>query len=352
MAGRLWGNCRPVKLDARTTLGLCAAALLCSASTNAWANSATPPLFGKEILKLFAWVLLPLGLVGLVLGLALAALCFMPKFLEALDSSLLVFSRGVIAVIAISTLSGSAFCLTTAGMVLIESRVLGSLAAVSCFTVLPSATALLFTAELVYAATLYTRVHRARRDGLSRALSVASVVLAVPCGLVALLFGFAGIAMFLDTLRLAQGAETLSWGLGGVLASALLGLGGFFLALSGAIRSTAAVLGRGAVMLLSVAIFFCSAVLVGMGFSELSTAPGMPPASDANVFVVFALLAFVLLLLATEFAVGAVLHYRVARAEGSALGKWLGGASVAIASLFSVGALAAFGLGLIAGLTS
>ena len=343
----------PRRSSYRADIGLGAALslTLSTLATRAWANGAMPPLFGKELIRPLAWMMVPPGLIGFAVGVALIVVCFTPNFLNALDSSLLVFSRGVIAVVGLSTLMGSAFCLTVAAMVLFESRVLTSLAAVTCFTVLPTATALLFTAELSYAATLYARIHRTKKDGLSRALSVTCIVLAVPCGVGALGTGGVGLSIFLDTLRIAHGTSTLIWGLAGVAVSALLGLGGFALALSGAVSSTAAVLGRGAVMLFSVGVFFVSAVFVAMGFDELSRAPGMPPGGETNVFVIFALMGFVLLLLATEFGIGATLHLRVARAERTPLGKWLGGGSVAIAGLFALSSLVMFGFGVIAGLT-
>lgn len=314
-------------------------------SARAWANSATPQLFGKEVVRLLAWWLTPFASLGLLVGVALALVAFSPRFVAALDSSFLVFTRGVISVVALSTLVGSAFCLTLALMVIVESRVAGNLAAVCCFSVIPTAAALAFTAELGYASKLYARVHRTRADSLSRALSVICLVLAVPCGLSALVFGGVGGTLFLDALRVAQDTRTLLWGLGGVAVSAALGLGGLVLALSGKVTSTAAVLGRGAAMLLAVAIFLVSALQVAMGLDAMTRGAG-----PQDAFVAFALLAFVLLLLSTEFAIGAQLHFAVAKRGRTALGKWLGGASVAVAGLLGLGALATFGLGLIGAL--
>ncbi|MCC6899825.1 MAG: hypothetical protein IT377_12670 [Polyangiaceae bacterium] len=326
-------------------LGVLVGFALVLSSVRAWANSATPFLFGKEVVRMLAWWMTPFACVGLLVGLALVAVAFSPRFVAALDSSFLVFSRGVVSVVALSTFTASLFCLTLALMVIIESRLVENLAAICCFVVLPTAAALLFTAELGYASALYARVHRAKGDSLSRVLSVSCLVLAVPGGLAALASAGVGASLFLETLRVAQETRALLWGLGGVAVSAALGLGGLVLALSGRVKRTAAVLGRGAVMVLSVAIFALSAIQVAIGI-EAST----PRGAAQSPFVAMALFAFVLLLLAAEFAIGALLHFGVARREGRSTGKWLGGASLGVASLFGVGALGLFGLGLIGAL--
>jgi hypothetical protein len=309
-----------------------------------------PNLFGRDAVRFLAWVMVLPSAVGFFVGAALLALTLSPKFLSAIDSSLLVFSRGVIAVIGLTTFMGSLFGLTIAAAVLSESRFVEGVAALASFSLLPALTALSFTAELVYAATLYRRIHQRRGDGLSRALSVGSVVLAVPCGVAAVGSGLLGLGLFLDTLRLAKGTSTLLWGLVGGGVSALLGLGGFGLALSGAIRSTSAVLGRGAVMLLGVGIFFVSSVFVAMGLEDLSRSSGAGATRGAAPALGVVLAAFVALLFAAEFALGAALHFQVAARERTALGRWLGGGSVVVSCLFGAGSLLLFGLGLLMGL--
>ena len=322
-----------------------AALLVFFACARAWANSAMPSLFGKEVVRALAWGMTPFAVIGLLVGVALGVVAFSPRFVAALDSSLLVFSRGVISIIALGTFVASAFCLTVALMVLIDSRVVGTLGAVYCFLLLPAVAAVLITVELAYAATLYARVHRSKKDGTSRFLSVTCKVLAVLSGLAALLAGTVGVLVILDSLAISAVAKSLTWGLGGVGLSALMGLTGLALALSGSVCSTGAVLGRGAVMLLSVGIFMVSAIGVNLGIEELSRASGAPAAGGGpNAFIAMALFAFVLLLIATEFAIGAALHFRVARVEGSSLGKWLGGTSGAIAGVFALGSLLVFGL--------
>ena len=102
-------------------------------------------------------------------------------------------------------------------------------------------------------------------------------------------------------------------------------------------------------MLFSVGIFFLSAIFVNLGMEELARSRGF--AGDSGVFGGIALAAFVLLLLADEFAIGAALHFRVARERGRRLGKWLGGASVGIGALLGLAALASFGFAVLAAAT-
>lgn len=312
----------------------------------AWANGATPQLFGKETVRALAWITLPFACLGLAVGAALAALCVWPRFTQALDSTLLVFARGVIAVIAVVSSSGSLMTLTVVGMVLADWARIAGVVGVLCFTSLPVLTSLVLTGELAYAAKLYARVHRARGDGLARALSVGAGALAVLCGIGTVASALVGLAVFLSSLRIAESTQTLLWGLGGVIVSAALGLGGLAAALRGAVRSTAAVLGRGAAMTAAVALFAASATVAARAAQEAAGRSGAPLAGS-DTWAAVLLLALSLLLLAAEFGIGAALHWRVAREQGRALGRWLAAVSLALACAFGLGAIAAFGLGVL-----
>jgi len=296
------------------------------------------PLFGKEILRPIGWLLLPMSSLGILIGLALGAVAVWPAWRRNLDSSLVVFSRGLVSVMALSTLVGSSFTLLLALLILFDSPLSTSAVAVLALSVLPSVAALLFAAELGYAATLYRAVHQRKKDGLSRALSVSCAVLVVPAVIVAFVFGGFGVDLVLTFAKVTTIPGTLGWGLGGILLSALLGVGGFALALSGKIKSTAAVLGRGATMLLSIGIFVFSGVLADFGAQEIAKAHGMPVNPDADLFAVLAVIGMMMLLLTLEFGLGAVLHWDGSKSSGSSLQRWLGHASVTISGLCGIGA--------------
>lgn len=299
---------------------------------SAHANSMPINIWGGVDLRPLGWVLVAMGGLGLFLSAAFGAITLWPGWRRLAETNLLVISRGVVAVIALTTLLGSGSLFLLGAAVASGSGVLSSVLFVSLVSVFPCVVAFLFAAELVYASRLYARVGRAGGGTLSNILSVVSLVLALPCLVAGCVFAGFGFQLMAGLAKVTTLPGTLTFGLGGTVLSASLGLVGLCLAMFGKLDSTTAVLGRGVAMFVVIGVFAVSAFLLHDGANSVAKTLGFPPAPELDGFAVWLLLGLVGALVALEFGIGAVLHLRNRERSPAAQMLGLGSAGLSIAS--------------------
>lgn len=310
-----------------------AALLVTAVASPASANNAMPQLFGPELLRPLGVALIVLGACGGLIGTAVTALTFSARAREALGSNLAVFTRGVVVTMGLGTLFASGFLFLLGALIVADEPWLTGPIVVSLVT-LPGTGALVLGGELSYAAYLYRQVHRARADRTSAVLATLSVVLVVPCVIVALLFSALGTSLALEQLAPNNDVpEGLLLGLGGILLSALTGMAGLALALSGKVRSTRAIVARGTVMFASVAVFAASGLVFWVSADALAKSAGSvipPPLPDLFAVGVIGLTS---LLAATELGIGGTLHWQRGRERERPAQRAIGVTSLGLALL-------------------